>query len=184
MITAALIAFLGFTEIVSAQTEENEGKKVLVVYYSRSGNTRTMAQQIQKATGADLFEIEMKEAYPSDYQQLVDLAKKEISEGVKPALKSMPKELAKYDVIFVGSPCWWSTIAPPVASFLSTADLTGKTVVPFVTHGGSGMAKCETDAAKLCPKAKLLKGLAVSGSAVKRSASQVEKWLKEIGVIK
>lgn len=158
--------------------------KILVAYYSHGGNTRTVAQQIQKAMGADIFEIEVKNSYPSDYQVLVDQAKKEINNDEKPALKSMPKDLAQYDVIFVGSPNWWSNIAPPVATFLSNGNFSGKTIVPFVTHGGGGMARCESAVQKLCPQAKMLKGLAVNGSSVQNATPQVEKWLREIGMKK
>lgn len=167
----------------SAQ-ETDKSMKILVAYFSHSGNTRTIAEQIRKATGADLFEIEVRDAYPSDYQGVLDRAKKEISGNEKPALEAMPEDLTQYDVIFIGSPNWWSTIAPAVVTFLSTGDFTGKTLVPFVTHGGGGMARCEADARKLCPKASWLKGLAVNGSSVDRAALRVEKWLKETGIAK
>lgn len=180
IITVGLSLFYGRT---NAQ-ETSKPMKILVAYFSHSGNTRIIAEQIQKVTGADLFEIEVQNAYPSDYQGVLDRAKKEIGGNEKPALKNMPENLAQYDVIFVGSPNWWSTIAPAVATFLSTGNFTGKTVVPFVTHGGGGMARCEVDAKKLCPKATWLKGLAVNGSSVDSAASRVEKWLKEIGITK
>lgn len=178
IITVGLSFFCGRAD---AQ-ETSKTMKILVAYFSHSGNTRTIAEQIQKATGADLFEIEVRDAYPSDYQGVLDRAKKEISDQEKPALKTMPKNLAEYDVVFIGSPNWWSTIAPAVATFLSTGDFTGKTLVPFVTHGGGGMARCEADAKKLCPKAIWLKGLSVNGSSVDGAASRVGKWLKEIGI--
>lgn len=167
----------------SAQ-ETNKPMKILVAYFSHSGNTRTMAEQIQKVTGADLFEIKVQEAYPSNYQDVLDRAKKEISGNEKPALKAMPENLAQYDVVFIGSPNWWSTIVPAVATFLSEGDFAGKTLVPFVTHGGGGMARCEEDAKKLCPKAIWLKGLPVNGSSVNGAGPRVEKWIKEMGIIK
>lgn len=181
-IVALSFVCIGIGSINAQKTDKP--MKTLVAYYSYSGNTRTVAQQIQKATGADIFEIEVKNAYPSDYQALLDRAKKEINNNGKPVLKSMPKDLAQYDVIFVGSPNWWSTIAPPVATFLSNGNFSGKTIVPFVTHGGGGMAQCETNAKKLCPQAKMLKGLAINGSAVQSATPRVEKWLREIGIIK
>lgn len=180
IITVGLSFFYGRA---NAQ-ETSKPMKILVAYFSHSGNTSTIAEQIQKATGADLFEIEVRDAYPSDYQGVLDRAKKEINDHVKPALKDMPENLAQYDVIFIGSPNWWSTIAPAVVTFLSTGDFAGKTLVPFVTHGGGGMARCEADAKKLCPKAIWLKGLAVNGSSVDGAASRVKKWLKEINITK
>ena len=84
---------------------------------------------------------------------------------------------APYDVIFVGSPCWWGTVAPPVATFLAAYDWSGKTVAPFMTHGGSRMGRSEDDIEKLCPGATLLGGLPVRGSAVKGSLDAVGKWI-------
>ena len=97
-------------------------EKILVVYFSHSGNTRTVAEQITRSTGADLFEIQPQEAYPTDYHSVVDQAKKEINTNHRPALKNDVQDFDKYDIIFVGSPNWWSTIAPPVATFLERHD--------------------------------------------------------------
>lgn len=95
---------------------------MLVAYFSHSGNTRAMARQIAEATGGDLFEIVPAAAYPAEYGAVVDQAKKEIGGGVRPALKGRLPDVGAYDVIFVGSPCWWSTVAPPVATFLADCD--------------------------------------------------------------
>lgn len=166
-----------------APKSEN-AKKILVVYYSWGGNTQEVARQIQKTTGGDIFEIVPAEAYPEEYQACVDQAKQEIKEGVKPALKSKVENLESYDVVFVGTPNWWSTIAPPVATFLSEHNLAGKTVIPFCTHGGGGIARCFSDMAKLCPESKMMeKGLAVSGNNAKSAQGDVDKWLKEIGIV-
>ena len=118
---------------------------MLVAYFSHSGNTREVARQISEATGGDLFEIVPATPYPTEYRAVVDQGKKEIEAGVRPALKNPVGDLSQYDVIFVGSPCWWATIAPPVATFLSSCDLAGKTVVPFMTHEGSRMGRSEED---------------------------------------
>lgn len=158
--------------------------KTLVVYYSHSGNTRVVAEQIAKDTGGDIFEIVPVKAYPEEYRTLTDQAKKEINENHKPAIKGKVADISQYDVIIVGSPCWWSTIAPPVATFLSSYDLSGTTVVPFMTHGGSGMGHSEADIKKLCPKSTLLEGLPVSGNAVNNSQGDVSAWLRKIKIVK
>lgn len=164
----------------TASAQEKTSKKMLIAYYSLSGNTRTVAENIRKITGADVFEIEPAVAYPSDYQSVVDQARKEISANYRPALKSMVKDMDQYDIIFVGSPCWWATVAPPVATFLASSDLAGKTIVPFMTHEGSRMGHSEDDIRKLCPKSTVLKGLPVRGGSAASSESAIRKWLQDL----
>ena len=161
-----------------------EAKKILVVYFSHSGNTREIAKQIQKATGGDIFEIEPVNPYPKDYKTVVDQAKKEISANFKPALKNKIEDIGKYDVIFAGSPNWWSTIAPPVAAFLTSYDLSGKTIAPFFTHGSGPIGRCETDVRKYCPKSTVLKSLYLSGASAKNAQPEVSAWLRENKIIK
>lgn len=163
---------------VSGAGAQQPSGKVLVAYFSHSGNTRAMARQIAEATGGDLFEIVPAAAYPAEYGAVVDQAKKEIGGGVRPALKGRLPDVGAYDVIFVGSPCWWSTVAPPVATFLADCDWAGKTVVPFMTHEGSGMGHSEADIRRLCPRSTVPDGLAVRGSAVRNSKDEVGRWVR------
>lgn len=156
-------------------------RKSLVVYFSHSGNTRTVAGQIVRATGADLLEIIPEKPYPAEYRAVVDQARKEIDNGIRPAIATPIPDLTQYDTLFVGSPCWWATIAPPVAAFLEACDLTGKTLAPFMTHEGSRMGHSVEDLRRLCPAATVTEGLPVRGSAAKNAAPEVEKWLKKIG---
>jgi len=178
----SVIAVCLFASCVNAQ-ESLEKKKILIVYYSHSGNTQEIAKQIQELTQGDIFEIVPVEAYPKDQQQCIDKAREEISANLKPALKEKPENIAEYDVIFVGSPNWYSTISLPVMSFLSENDLSGKTVVPFVTHGSGGKANCFTDMEKLCPKSTILEGLALPGLNAKEAKNDVENWLRKIGIM-
>ena len=104
--------------------------------------------------------------------------------GVRPALKGRLPDVGAYDVIFVGSPCWWSTVAPPVATFLADCDWAGKTVVPFMTHEGSRMGRSEEDIRKLCAGATLLGGLPLRGGAVKDSRDVVRKWVQGLNLTK
>ena len=159
------------------QAQTASGKKVLVAYFSHSGNTREMARQIAEATNGDLFEIVPQSAYPAQYDAVTAQAKREIGRGYRPALKGRLPDIGAYDVVFVGSPCWWGTVAPPVATFLAAYDWSGKTVAPFMTHGGSRMGRSEEDIGKLCHGATLLGGLPVRGSAVKGSLDAVGKWI-------
>lgn len=166
-----------------AQAQSNS-KKILVTYFSYSGNTAEMATQIKNATGGDIFVIQPVKSYPAEYQAVTEQAKREINSGLKPAIIAKVENIDAYDVIFVGSPSWWSTIAPPVATFLSSYDLSGKTIVPFITHEGSRMGRSVSDIKKLCPKSKVLDGLPIRGSAVARSNDEVVKWLRNIEMIK
>lgn len=158
----------------------NADDKVLVAYFSYSGNTREIAQQIRQAVGGDIFEIKPLQTYPDDYQILTSVAKKEIQDGVKPELKENVKDINKYDAVFIGSPCWWETIAAPVSSFLVANNLSGKKVIPFMTHGGSGLGHSESDIKKLVPGAELILGKAFWGSRVKNAQEDVNNWMKEL----
>ena len=156
------------------------GKKILVVYFSHSGNTRELAEQIQKGAGGDIVEILAATPYPGDYDTVVKQAKQEVDSGFKPAIKTKIDNLKSYDVIFVGSPNWWSTIAPPIATFLTENDLSGKTIVPFITHAGSGLGRSVADIKKLSPQSTVLAGLAVWGRDVGSSQDKVSGWLKDL----
>lgn len=171
-------------ENMKPQKAESEPDKVLIAYYSWSGNTRFAAELIQKATGGTLFEIKPVEAYPSDYDACVEQAKKECREKFKPELATRVDDFSKYDVVFVGTPNWWSTMAPPVRSFLSGYDFRGKTVIPFVTHGGGGMARCERDMREACPTAKFGKGGAFSGGSIRSAEDALNRWLGEAANIR
>lgn len=156
-------------------------KKLLIAYYSHSGNTKGLAELIRTETGGALLEIKPAEPYPSAYQAVVDQAKEEIRAGFRPEIRETA-DVGPYDVVLVGSPNWWSTIAPPVASFLERCDLTGKTVVPFCTHGGGGMAGLARDTRALCPGSKVLDGFAAYGNSGLRARDEVDAWLRGIGL--
>ncbi len=161
------------------------GKRILVAYYSWSGNTKALAEKIGAGTGGELFEIVPADPYPTEYGECTERAKREQQEGVRPALKAKPENIAEYDVVFVGSPNWWGSYAPPIRTLLDDPAFAGKTVVPFFTHGGGGMQRCESDMRKqLDGKSNVLKALTVSGSSADGSRAQraVDAWLREIGL--
>jgi flavodoxin len=166
----------------AAETGANSAK-VLVVYYSRSGNTREIANHIHVLIGGDIVELQTVEPYPAEYNAVTKRAKEEQQSGYKPALKTKIENIGSYDVIFVGSPNWWNTISPPVRTFLSEYDLSGKTLAPFITHEGSGLGRGVQDIAALCPNAKILDGLAVRGGSVKIAHNDVSGWLRKLGML-
>lgn len=155
---------------------------VLVVYYSRSGNTRAVAQAVHERVGGDLVELQTVTPYPEDYQATTAQAKKELESGFKPPLQTKIKRMDDYGVIFVGSPCWWGTVAAPVITFLSEYDFSGKTIVPFMTHEGSGLGRTVAHIRSLCPGASVAQGLAVRGGRAHDAKDTVGRWLHEIGM--
>ena len=180
-LTLSIFTLFIFGEM-SAQTPATK-KNVLIVYYSYSGNTRVVANQIKELTSGDLFEIQPQKPYSPDYKSVANQAKSELKLGVLPALKAKPDSLEKYDVILIGSPCWWSTMAPPLFTFLSSYDFSGKTIALFMTHGGSGLGHSIADIKKKCPSSVIQKGLAVYGDSVSRAKPDLAKWLHEIAVL-
>lgn len=124
--------------------------KTLVAYFTLTGNTEKAAKIVAEKAGADLYQIELVTPYPSEYKEQTKLAKKELAEGTLPPIKPWPENISEYDVVFVGSPVWWGTMSTPVRTFLASGVLEGKTVIPFVTHGGGGADNSFEDTAKLC----------------------------------
>ncbi|HQB29391.1 MAG TPA: flavodoxin [Syntrophales bacterium] len=158
------------------------GKKVLIVYFSRTGNTREIAHQIHEMAGGDIVELRTVEPYPNAYNEVVEQAREELRSGFKPALKTKVERIGSCDVVFVGSPNWWGTIAGPVKTFLSEYDLSGKTVIPFITHAGSGLGGSVADIAALCPNSTIPDGLAVWGENAKNARNDVSAWLSGLGM--
>lgn len=179
-ILLSLTALFVAGEHIDAQSAPS-GKKALVVYFSHSGNTRLAAERLAAAAGADLFEIVPATPYPAEYGAVVDQAKREIAADYRPALATDLHDIAAYDVIYVGSPCWWSTVAPPVATFLAAHDFAGKTLVPFMTHEGSRMGRTEADLRRLCPDATVLAGVPIRGSAVAQADREIRRLAAIVG---
>jgi flavodoxin len=158
-------------------------RKILVAYFSWSGNTREIANQIHKIVGGDLFEIVTVSEYPRDYDETVKQARKELETRCRPELASEVEDIESYGLVFIGYPNWCYTIPAPVASFLSKCDSTEKIIAPFCTHGGDRLGESVEDIAKLCKRSLVLEGLAIRGSEVKKAQSKVSEWLRKIRVV-
>jgi flavodoxin len=156
----------------------------LVAYFSRSGNTRVVAGLIQRARGADLFEIRPARPYPDDYLATVEQARQERDSGYEPALETRVPELGAYDTVYLGFPIWGESAPPVIRSFLSAHDLAGKIVVPFVTHGGYGLGNSQTVLATHAPKANLRRAFAMEADQERRTMNLVNEWFDEIGARK
>ena len=154
-----------------------DDKKVLIAYYSYSGNTKKVAEKIQNITKGDIFEIVPKKAYSKNYDEVVALAQEEKQKNLRPELVDNGN-VKDYDIIFVGTPVWWYTMASPVKTFLTANDFTGKTIVPFCTHGGGGASSTYTDMQKLTPGAKVTEGY----TSYENSAKDLEitEWINKL----
>ncbi|HEY3426984.1 MAG TPA: flavodoxin [Negativicutes bacterium] len=170
------------TESENDTQMDSAPKKILVAYFSHSGNTRVISNQIHEKVGGDIFEIVTVNSYPTDYNELVDQAKQEQEENYRPKLATKVENMDSYDVVFVGYPDWWGTMPMPVFTFLEEYNFTGKTIILFCTHEGSGLGRSVEDIKKLCPQSTILNGLAIRGSDVKNAQSDVYNWLHEIGM--
>lgn len=176
-----ILSLIAMAATVSAFGQQ---KKTLVVYYSRTGNTGAMAKHIQSFTGADLFKVETVKAYPEGYHETTEVAKVEKNSNARPEIKGKVENIDQYDIIFVRFPIWWGTYPMAVATFLDAYKLDGKIVIPFCTHGGGGVDQGFNDVKKSAPNSTHKNGLSLNGSRAAASKADVEKWLKEIGVIK
>lgn len=160
----------------SDDMEEPENSE-LVVYFSWSGNTETVAKEIQSQTGADIFRIEPAEAYTNDYNTLLDIAQEEQRNDARPEIAGTIENFSDYDVIYLGFPNWWGDMPMIVYSFFDEYDLSGKTLAPFCTSGGSGFSGTINTMETLEPDATITEGLHIRDSAAENPGEAVTEWL-------
>ncbi|MBO1305615.1 NAD(P)H-dependent oxidoreductase [Enterococcus sp. 669A] len=163
-----------------AASSDNPAGSSLVAYFSYSGNTQQIAESIAEKTGSEVFEITTAEGYPEDYDSVVDLAQEERNDQARPELGSELTNLEEYDTIYLGYPIWWSDMPMAVYSFLDDYDLAGKRIVPFCTHGGSGLSSTDTAIADEEPEATVLEGLALWDSAIDDADAEIDEWLAAV----
>ena len=161
-------------------TAAGEGT-ALIAYFSWSGNTEAVAQEIQAQTGADLFEIVLAEPYTEDYNELLDIAQEEQSSDARPAIAETV-DLSGYDTVYLGFPNWWGDMPMILYTFLDAYDLSGKTVVPFNTSGGSGFSGSLDTIAQMEPEAEITEGLSLGDGEAEDCAEDVAEWLVNIGM--
>lgn len=157
--------------------------KILVIYFSETGNTQKLAKLISDKVGGDFVRIETEKVYPEDYDELVDDAKKEKDNNDRPKLKELNINLENYDTIFVGYPIWWYQMPMAMYTFFDNYDFANKTIIPFNTHEGSESSGTYEDIQKLEPKAKVLDGLPIRGGDMTSDQSnKVDNWLKNLDI--
>jgi flavodoxin len=172
-------------------------KKILIVYLSRTNNTKAIAEIIQKYVGGKLVAIELEKPYPENYKATVQQVVNENEKEYLPPLKTKIDSIQNYDVVFIGFPTWDMKMPPPVKSFLHQYDLSGKTVIPFNTNAGYGVGSGFQSVKNLCKNCKVLEGFTITsgierdgvyfvmtGEKEKQAQDEIRKWLKKINAIK
>ena len=178
-----LTIFLLYLGHAFAESNNSKGefmdKKILVAYFSWGGNTKSIAKKIHNQVGGEIFSIEPVVPYPEDYNKTAyGIAKEQHEKNIHPEIKNT--DISKYDIIFVGTPAWWHTMAPPVATFLEQNNFKGKTIVPFITHGGGGEYTIAQDMEKLAKDSKVLTPFVVYERGAENTDKELEKWLKSV----
>ena len=180
--TKGKVLVVYFTSPETDGVDTSSGASRLVSNGKLYGNTEYVATLISEETGGDLFQIKTAHAYPGTHKELIDAAKKEVDSKARPKLATHIKNLADYDIVFIGFPNWWYDMPMAVYSFFDEYDFTGKTLIPFCTHGGSRFSQAEKTIASLEKGAKMQKGLAISRNNVSDSGESVLKWLRGMGM--
>ncbi|MDT0678689.1 flavodoxin [Autumnicola musiva] len=171
--------------------------KILTVYLSRTSNTKVIAEMVQQRLGGKLIEIEKKNPYPIDYQEIVTKVARENEEGYLPPLNTYIKNIKDYDTVFIGFPTWDMQLPPPMKTFLAENDMSGKTLLPFNTNAGYGLGSSLSQIKNLCPDSNILKEFSVEGGYEKRGvllaiegerkkevSDQIDAWLEKVGILK
>ena len=203
--THLLLAFVLLISACSSSQDKQSNTKtdttlnptrILIVYLSRTNNTKTIAEIIQKNAGGKLVTLELQKPYPENYRATVEQVVHENETGYLPPLKTKIDSIQKYDVVFVGFPTWGMKLPPPMKSFLKQYNLSGKTIVPFNTNDGYGIGSSFETVKELCPKSKILEGFTIQGGVENGEARlgkeenrreaeiKVKEWLQKIKLIK
>lgn len=164
--------------------DASSGASRLVINNAVVGSTEFLANVIEEATGADVFRIETARQYPASHEPLVAQARQELDNGVRPALATRIENLEQYDIIFIGYPNWWGDMPMPLYTFLESYDFKGKTLVPFNSHGGSGLSETIDSIRNLQPEATVTNGFSVSRNTVGSATDDVLAWLERLGITK
>ena len=177
---------------VKTQKVKNNMSKSIVIFFSHAGdnysvgnievgNTKIVADYISDIAGADQFEIVTHKYDGMAYTPLINLAQEEAKKDELPPYEGKAPDLSQYDTVFIGGPVWWGTYPQVMFTLFRDINLNGKTVIPFTTHEGSGLASCASDVKKAFPKANVAAGFSIYGHEVRSGRAKVEKWLKGLG---
>ena len=181
MTALALPLGAGSSRLAGASSAPRAGaSKVLVAYYTRTGHTRLIAHQISRALGARIFEIRTADPYPEDYEEQVAVAQRQKEAGFEPLLAATVPEFGAYETLFLGFPIWGMTAPAVIRSFLSKHDLSGKILVPFITHGGYGLGDSLDVLVAHAPRARLIGGFSKQCEQERQTLQDVTSWLGRV----
>ncbi len=182
VVAVALVAVVVACQ--SKKKSDDEPKKSLVLYYSQTGTTKAVAEEIARLTGADIESIEVEVPYDADYQQTIERCQKEMAEGFVPTTKPLKADLSNYETIFLGYPIWFGTYAPPIAGLVAANDFAGKKIVPFCTFGSGGLEPSIASLKTALPKAEIVgEGYGVRTARQASAPKEIDRFLKENGFI-
>lgn len=183
MASLAGMSLVGGHKATNAQQERqpNASSSILVAVFSRTGNTRVVAGLLRRALSADAFEIEPASPYPADYLATVEQARQERDRGLRPALRTEVPDVARYETVYLGFPIWGETAPPVIRSFLSRHDFAGKTLIPFITHGGYGAGSSRDVIARHAPRARLQEAFLMQADQERQTMERVHGWLTGAG---
>ena len=182
--SSLLVAYFSYAENAALPDDVDASASASIQPWNGAltGNTGVVADMIAQATGADLFSIRTVEQYPDTYDATIDQGQQEQSDGARPELATHLENLDSYDTIFLGFPNWWGDMPMAVYTFLDEVDLSGKTVIPFVTSGGSGFSNTISTIQQMEPQATVQEALSIGASSATGAQQQVESWLSELGL--
>ena len=188
LLVLAIVAMAAVSCGPKKDTQKEEASKtptpkVLVLYYSQTSNTKAVATEIATRLGADIEEIVPTKPYDEDFQATIERCKQDREQGIAPEIQPLAADIAKYDVVFLGYPVWFGTYAPPMITFLSQVDLSGKKVVPFCTFGSGGLESSMKDLAEAQPKAEILPGYGVRAARLEAAPKEIDQFLKASGFL-
>jgi len=183
VLLAPLLSLLGASlpwAASPAVARERDDGRTLVAYLSRSGNTRVIAGALGRRYHAPLFEIRTAVPYPADYEEAVERARRERDAAAVPGLAERVADIDRYETVFLGFPIWGGALPAPVRTFLTTHDLSGRTLAPFLTHGGYGPGSALETVASLVPRARLVPPFVLEADRERRTLNLVSNWLRDV----
>ena len=180
---ATAMALTGCTSSKKPESQTSQTSKSLVLYYSQTGTTKTVAEELQKDLGADIEQIEVELPYDGTYEETIGRCQKEMETGELPALKPLKADISRYDTIYLGYPVWFGTCASPVTALVGQQKFEGKTVIPFCTFGSGGLNATVADLRKALPEADVKDGYGVRTVRISRMPKELDYFLKKNGYV-